>query len=155
LNRGHGYFIQWEDNIPENVILGLYKADALVQVISTNAAALGHGALLWQVPANLEPGTDYSIRITSATNSALSAVSQSTFNIDAPAIDPGSLTSTPDGRISFTLTAFGFPQVTISASTNLISWQDIAVVPLTNGVASFTDTDILAQNQRFYRIRLP
>jgi len=151
--RGLSYFIRWHDNVPENVIIDLYQAGTLVRNISTNAPSTG--AFLWQVPLDLSPGNDYSIRISSATNASLYDVSDANFNIDVPTIDARSLVRLPDGRFSFAFTAFGASQVTVSASTNLVFWQDLGVVPLTNGSASFMDNASTNFSNRFYRLRLP
>ncbi len=151
--RGLSYFIQWRDNIPENVVIDLYKAGLLIRNISTNAPSTG--AFQWQVPLDLSPGNDYSIRISSATNATLSDVSDANFNIDAPVIDARSLARLLDGRFSFAFTSFGATQMTVSASTNLVSWQDLGVVPLTNGSGSFTDNASTNFASRFYRLHLP
>jgi len=151
--RGLSYFIQWRDNIPENVILGLYKSGVLVRTISTNAPSTG--AFQWQVPLDLSPGNDYSIKITSATNASLADVSDAPFNIDAPSIDARSLVRLPDGRFTFAFTAYGSTQAVVSASSNLVFWQDLGIVTLTNGSASFTDNTSSGVLARFYRLRLP
>jgi len=145
--------VEGRDNIPENVILELYKAGALARTISSNAPSTG--AFQWQVPLDLSPGNDYSIRISSATNASLYDVSDANFNIDVPTIDARSLVRLPDGRFSFAFTAFGASQVTVSASTNLVFWQDLGIVPLSNGSASFTDNTSTNLLSRFYRLRLP
>jgi hypothetical protein len=153
LRRGFSYFIQWRDNLAENVNLDLYKAGAFLRTISTNVPS--NGALQWQVPLDLNPGNDYSIKITSATNSALSDFSDAPFSIDAPNIDPHSLGQLPDGRFTFSVTAYGSSQLTVSGSTNLVYWQDLGVVPLVNGTGTFTDNTSTNFPRRFYRLHLP
>jgi hypothetical protein len=103
----------------------------------------------------LTPGNDYSIRITSSTNSALFDVTDAPFNIDMPFIDTTSLTRLPDGRFSFALTAPGAAQATVQGSTNLKFWQDLQSLPLTNGSAVFTDNSATNFLDRFYKLHVP
>ena len=45
---------------------------------------------------------------------------------------------------------------TFQASTNLINWQQIGTVPAgTNGVLTFTDSNSISFENRFYRVALP
>jgi hypothetical protein len=81
--RGMKYFIQWQDNIAEDVVIDLYKSGVFLASIATNAST---GAYLWQVGLNLVPGNDYSIKISSATNAGLFDSSGMPFNIDVPKI---------------------------------------------------------------------
>ena len=87
--RGLTYFVRWQGNIGENVVIDLYKAGTYVTTIATNAPSTG--AYQWQVGLDLVAGNDYTIRITSSTNSALFAISQAPFSIDMPYINPSSL----------------------------------------------------------------
>ncbi len=151
--RGLSYYVQWQANIPENVGLHLYEAGSLVTNISTNAPS--NGAYHWLVPLNLNPGNDYSIKITSTTNSSLFAVSPAQFNIDAPAITPGSPAGLPGGQFTFSFTAYGSSQASVWASTDFMSWQSLGSVTLTNGIASFTDSAASNYPSRFYRLQLP
>jgi hypothetical protein len=153
LRRGLNYFIKWRDNIPENVVLELYKSGVFVRTISTNAPS--SGAFQWQVPLSLSPGNDYSIKITSTTNAAMADVSDAPFNIDAPSIDTRSLAHLADGRFRFAFTAFGSTQAVVSASSNLVFWEDLGIVTLTNGNATFTDNSSSNFLARFYRVHLP
>ncbi len=152
LRRGLSYFIRWRDNLAESVNLDLYKGGALLRTIATNVTS--NGAYNWQVPLNLTPGTDYAVKVTSATNSALTDLSDQVFSIDAPIINSRSLASLPDGSLSFSFTAYGSTQAVVSVSSNLVNWEDLAFVNLTNGIATFTDTNTLLPI-RFYRVRLP
>ncbi len=152
-HRASKYFIQWNDNIAENVVIELYKAGALVTTISTNAPSTG--AYLWQVDLGLNPGSGYSIKIRSATNAALYDVSDMPFSIDVPVIDARSVTRLLDGRISFGLTAAGSTQATVLGSTNLTTWEDLQSLTLNNGSAVFTDNTATNFPIRFYRVRVP
>jgi hypothetical protein len=153
LRRGLRYFVRWQDNIPENINLDLYKAGSRLRGIVTNAPS--NGAFQWQVPLDLIPGSDYTIKITSATNSAMADFSDQTFSIDAPFIDSKTIAQLPDGSFSFGIAAYGSTQVVVSASSDFVSWQDLGLVNLTNGLASFVDTGVTNFPKRFYRVRLP
>jgi hypothetical protein len=81
--RGLDHFIQWDDNLAEDVVIDLYKGGAFLQTLVTNA---GSRAYEWEVDLSLDPGADYSIKVSSATNAALSDISDAQFNIDVPQI---------------------------------------------------------------------
>ena len=152
--RGLKYFIRWNDNLLENVSIELYKGGAFLKNIITNTPSTV--SFKWTVDLGLVPASDYSIRIRSTTNSALFDLSDAPFSIvDAPAINPGSVTRLPDGRVQFTLTAPGASQVTVLASTNLLVWQELPAVPVISGSALFTDDTATNTPARFYRIRVP
>jgi hypothetical protein len=152
--RGLRYFIRWTDNISENVIIELYKSGALVNTIATNAPSTG--AYQWLIPANITPGSDYSLKITSATNSALSQLSNAPFSIiDPPVVTPGSVVRLPNGRVQFTITAAGANQVSVFSSTNLSLWQLSQSLPLTSGSAVFTDNASINSAAVFYKLRVP
>jgi hypothetical protein len=77
--KGLSYFIQWDDNIMENVVIDLYKGDALARTIAT---APSTGAYKWEVNLDLEAGSDYSIKISSSGDPALFDMSDSPFTIE-------------------------------------------------------------------------
>jgi hypothetical protein len=151
--RGLKYFVQWRGNIAENVVIDLYKAGVYVSTISSNAPSTG--AYQWQVGLNLIPGNNYSIRISSSTNSALFGTSAAPFSIDMPYINASSLAILPGGQFSFNLVAPGATQASVFDSTNLVAWQLLAVVPVTNSTAAFTDTAASNSPSRFYRLSVP
>ncbi len=151
--RGLKYFVQWQGNIGEAVNIDLYKSGAYLTGIATNAPSTG--AYQWQIGLSLVPGNDYTIRITSSTNSALFAASQAPFSIDMPNIDASSLKVLPGGQFSFNVVAPGAAQVSVYDSTNLITWQLLQVVPLTNSTAAFMDTAASNSPSRFYRFSAP
>jgi hypothetical protein len=150
--RGLTYFVRWQGNIGENVVIDLYKAGTLVTTIATNAPSTG--AYQWKVGLSLVAGDDYTIRIASSTNSALFSVSQALFSIDMPYIDASSL-AVRTGQFSFNLVAPGASQVSVLASTNLVNWQLVQTVPVTNSTASFTDSAASNGAMRFYRFSVP
>ncbi|KPL24465.1 MAG: hypothetical protein AMJ75_03605 [Phycisphaerae bacterium SM1_79] len=82
--RGLEYFIKWNDNIDEDVVLELYKDDTLVRTIGTVPSDRAHE---WEVDLALEPGCDYSIKVKSSMNESLFDMSDGTFSIDVPTGD--------------------------------------------------------------------
>ena len=82
--RGQEYFIKWNDNIAEDVVIELYKDDTLVETIGTVPS---DRAYEWEVGLALEPGCDYSIKVKSSTNGALLDDSDGLFSIDIPTGD--------------------------------------------------------------------
>ncbi len=77
-HRGIEYFIQWQDNLDEDVVIGLYKGGTLLQTIDTVPST---GACKWEVDLALEAGTDYSIRVRSAADETLTDQSDGDFVI--------------------------------------------------------------------------
>ena len=152
--RGLKDFVQWQANIGENVVVDLYKAGVYVSTITNTPNS---GAFQWQVGLSLVPGNDYTVRITSSTNSALFATSAAPFSIDMPYIDPLSLAILSNGQFSFNIVAPGASQVSVYDSTNLVNWQLLQVVPVTNSLstATFTDTAAINSQSRFYRFTVP
>lgn len=95
--RGLRYFIQWNDNLAEDVVLELYKGDTFVQTIKKVSSI---GAYKWEVDLALEPGSDYSIKISSSDNEAIFDMSHA-FRID---IDAPEDTTPPEFEFSVTPT---------------------------------------------------
>ena len=81
--RGLEYFIKWNDNIAEDVVIELYKGETLVETIGTVPS---DRAYEWEVGLGLEPGC-YSIKVKSSTNGALFDTSDNVFSIDIPTGD--------------------------------------------------------------------
>ena len=151
--RGLKYFVQWRGNTPEPVVIDLYKGGVFLKTLATNANT---GAYLWNISYTLSTGRDYSIKIGSSTNGGLSDTSDLPFSlIDAPGINPSSVTRLPDRRVQFGLTAPGAAQVTVLVSTNLSAWEVLGIVPLTSDTAVFTDDTATNSTSRFYRLRVP
>ena len=79
---GLKYFIKWDDNLDEDVVIELYKGDSLLQTIDTVSSI---GAYEWEVNLTLEPGEDYSVAVKSAVDDTIFDVSDVAFTImDAP-----------------------------------------------------------------------
>ena len=77
--RGLDFFILWDDNLPEDVVLELYKSDAFLRVIDTVPSTRVYE---WEVDLDLEPGGDYSIMVKSSVDEFLFDMSDETFDID-------------------------------------------------------------------------
>jgi len=151
--RGVKYFIQWDANLAENVNINLYKSGAFQRTIVTNTST---GAYEWEAALNLIPASDYSIRISSATNATLFDGSDAAFSIvDAPAINTDSVTRLADGSVQFILTAPGAATATVLGSANLTDWEVLQTLPITNGTATFTDSTMTNFVCRCYRLRVP
>ena len=151
--RGVKYFIQWDANLAENVNIELYKGGVFSRTIVTNTST---GAYEWEAALNLVPASDYSIRMSSATNAAVFDASDATFSIvDAPAITASSVTRLPDGSVQFSLTAPGAATATVLGSTNFTVWQVLQTLPATSGAAVFTDNNATNFAYRWYRVRVP
>jgi hypothetical protein len=151
--RGLQYFIRWNANFAEDVVIDLYKGGVFLQSIATNANT---GAYYWEAGLKLAPGSDYSIAVSSATDAAVSDLSDQPFSIiDAPQLGAGSIASLPDGQLQLTLTVPGAAQATLLSSTNIVDWEILQTVPLTNGSAVFTDSTATNFPCRFYRLRVP
>jgi len=78
---GIEYFVKWDDNLAEDVVIELYKGETLVEAIGTVTSDRAHE---WEVGLALEPGCDYSIKVKSSTNGALFDMSDAVFSIDVP-----------------------------------------------------------------------
>ena len=65
---GLEYFIQWQDNLDEDVVIELYKGDTFIEEIKTVPST---NAYLWEVDLTLEAGNDYNIKIKSINNETL------------------------------------------------------------------------------------
>jgi len=70
-------------------------------------------------------------------------------------IDTRSVTRLTDGSVRFRVAAPGAANASVFGSTNLLTWQLLQTVPLTNGFAIFTDNPAAGFPRRFYRARLP
>jgi len=146
--RGLKYFIQWNDNVAESVVIDLYKGGAFLKSLATNSSA---GAYQWEVGLDLAAGNDYSIKVRSSTNAALFDVSDAAFGIDVPLINAATLL--PDGQVQFGFTAPGAAQATIWGTSILTppNWQNLGPVTVTGGSGTFTNTPAYL----FYRVSVP
>lgn len=77
--RGIEYFIRWEDNLVEDVVIELHKGGLLLQTIDTVPSI---GAYKWEVDLALEAGTNYSIEVRSTVDEAMTDASDTIFTIN-------------------------------------------------------------------------
>jgi len=78
-SRGLDYFIEWEDNIEEKVILELYHNQEKKMTIDTVES---RSAYLWTIPPDMDSACMYHIRISSLLDSAIQDVSRQMFSIN-------------------------------------------------------------------------
>jgi hypothetical protein len=152
--RGLPQFITWSNNFAENVAIDLYRTGTRIARLNANAANIG--AYSWSISVTNVPSSDYTIRISSATNATVFGASALPFSIvDAPNITARSVARLPDGGVQFALTAPGAATASVLDSTNLSTWEVLQVLAITNGAAVFTDDSATNYPTRFYRLRLP
>ncbi len=87
--RGLDYFIRWEDNIAEKVVIELYRSDTLFQQIANVPSS---GTYKWSIDTDMPIDSTYRIRLCSVNDSTLYDLSDNTFSI----ID--TLTTIEDGH---------------------------------------------------------
>lgn len=75
---GLDYFIKWEDNLSENLILDLYDNNIFLENID---AVESDGNYKWSIPVNTAPGCKYSIKISSTEDESLISETTSFFSI--------------------------------------------------------------------------
>jgi hypothetical protein len=73
------YPVTWVSNVAGNVSIQLLKGGSLHSVISANEA--NDGSFTWAIPSSLTAATDYTIRVSSVSNSSLSDTSAAPFSI--------------------------------------------------------------------------
>lgn len=71
--------ITWSDNIDNDVKIELLKGGTSIEVLAASTESDGY--FEWNIPEDMEIGDDYSIKITSVTDAALSDESDSEFSI--------------------------------------------------------------------------
>ena len=146
--RGLQYFIQWNANIQDNVSIELYKGGVPVEAIATNVP--GTGVYQWEVDLTLDPGADYSIKVTDAANPSLSDVSKNYFNIDVPRITGLEPDDNGGMILNWTGTSAGV-YVEFSPTLSPQSWTEIAG-PITG--SSWTNTALPNPRSGNFRLRL-
>lgn len=153
LLRGQSYFIRWNDNIAEDVVIELYKCGVFLKSIATNSSV---GAYKWEIGFDTAPSHDYVVKVRSSINDALYDVSDAAFSIiDLPLLTAESVRVSLDGMVQIALDVPGAAQATVLCSTNLCTWEQLGVVSLINGAAIFTDVMATNLPWRFYRVRVP
>jgi peptidoglycan/xylan/chitin deacetylase (PgdA/CDA1 family) len=95
--QGSSHTISWTSsgNVGSYVKLEVLKAGVVVQTLS--AGTPNDGSFSWTIPAGLSTGTDYRIRITSTTNTAIKDTSNSNFTITSSTSTPKITVTSPNG----------------------------------------------------------
>ena len=75
------HLITWTDNISENVKIELFKGGVVQSTIISSTPS--DGSKNWDIPLSLEPGSDYKIKISSVSNSAVFDWSNNNLTIGA------------------------------------------------------------------------
>jgi hypothetical protein len=147
--------IRWNDNISENVALDIYKGGVSNRTIVASAAS--SGSYTWTVGQfqAFTAGSDYTLKIRSTANTNVYAFSAPFAILVPPTLDGSTVTVLPDGRVQFLISVPGAFQATVLSSTNLLNWQVLQTVVLTNSAAVFTDEMATNNTRRFYRVRVP
>ncbi|MBA7689826.1 hypothetical protein ES703_98337 [subsurface metagenome] len=78
--EGEEHTIVWDDNLDEDVVIELLKADVVVETIGTVGS---NGSYNWTVPGELISGQDYKIVVKSSSNSEIVDQSNDNFEIRA------------------------------------------------------------------------
>jgi len=73
--------ITWADNLTGNVEIQLFKGGVIHTMISSSTSS--DGSKEWNIPSDLEPGSDYTIRITSVDDQGIYDFSDENFTIIA------------------------------------------------------------------------
>jgi hypothetical protein len=81
---GSSQFISWNDNLPGNVKIELFKGGTFHSTISVSTTSDGNRT--WDIPLGLAAASDYSIKITSLDSAAVFDFSDANFSVYAPAI---------------------------------------------------------------------
>ncbi len=97
--------IRWtySGNPGTSIKIELYKTGVLNSVIISNTpiGSAGSGSYVWAIPSGQTPGSDYTVKVTSTTNSAYNDTSNANFTIVGP--PPPTITVTsPNGGESWT-----------------------------------------------------
>ncbi len=83
--KGSTRIITWQDNIPWDVRIELWKGGAFYSLI--NASTPSTGSCYWAIPVTLPTGSDYKVRISAVSNAGtapLADFSDNNFSITGP-----------------------------------------------------------------------
>ncbi len=150
--------IRWVGNVSDNLALDIYSGGVSNRTFV--ASTPDSGSYSWTVGqfAPFATGSNYTIKIRSTTNPSLYNVSNPfsmITNLTKVTIIGSSLTTLPDKRLQFGFSIPGALSATVLDSTDLLNWNALQSVPLTNGSAIFTDVAITNYPARFYRLSVP
>jgi hypothetical protein len=76
---GEPYFITWDDNLTGSISIYLLKGAQIALIIDGSDAS--DGSYGWTIPSNVQPGSDYKIRIESRDNGNIFDLSDAEFTI--------------------------------------------------------------------------
>ena len=152
LTHGNPFYLQWDGNLAENLTIELYKAASLYQIVVTNVSSAT--SYEWSIDPSLPTASDYTLKIRNSAGTIYDTSDNPFSIVDRLQIDAKSAQFS-DGKFSFTINSPGALQATVFASTNLLSWQQVSTVVLTNGVGIFSDDAAATSPKRFYQVRLP
>jgi hypothetical protein len=85
--------------VGSNVKIEVLKAGAVVQTLSSSTS--NDGTYSWTIPSTQATGTDYRIRITSATSASITDTSNSNFIITSATSTPSIIVTSPNGGESW------------------------------------------------------
>jgi hypothetical protein len=77
--RGLDYFVEWDDNLGEDVVLELFYQDEKLATIDTVESS---NAYYWEIPYDLDSACSYYIRISSVDDPAIHDISAITFSLN-------------------------------------------------------------------------
>jgi hypothetical protein len=78
LVRGLDFYIRWQDNIAEDVVIELHLHDAVMDTIAITSS---DGAFEWEVDVTLDPGPGYSVKIFSSVDASIVDSNAEPFSI--------------------------------------------------------------------------
>lgn len=147
--------VTWTDNISGNMALDLYLGGVSNRTFV--ASTPNSGLYSWEVGqfATLPNGDNYTIKIRSLSYPAVFAVSPPFAIVSNLTLSAHAVTPLPGGQVQVGLTVPGFHSISLLSSTNLVNWQFLQSVPLTNGAGVFIDNAALGLPARFYRLSAP
>ncbi len=136
---GQTNFIQWNDNISENVAIDLYKGATLITHLTSSTA--GIGAYAWTISTTNVPGTNYSIRVSSSTNAAVYGTSSAPFSI---VVDAPSVTAQPTNQSVVAGNNAQFSATVAGASPLTYQWRQNGTNLVNGGNASGATSNVLS-----------
>ena len=79
LKQGDTVSVTWNDNVAENVNIGLYRDDVLVRNVVSNTPSDGQAD--WTVPTNLPVGDRYKVKVSQVGDNSISDLSDDFFSV--------------------------------------------------------------------------
>lgn len=143
---GREYWIRWNDNLEEDVVIELLHFGNPVKALGTVPS---NGVHEWEVDLTLPEGPGYAIRISSATRPEIQATSATGFNIGGFALT--ALTANGDGSITLDWTGNdGEVYVEFNPTLDEAGWETVAG-PLNGN--RWSTTPEAGAGDGYYRLR--